>query len=174
MAGSVFRRQVGSVKAVSSVSFDIRHGETFGLVGESGCGKTTVGRLLVALDRATSGSIRFDRVEMDRLSGGELRSRRRELQPMFQDPYASLNPRMRVGAIIGEPLRSIRWGPRRSRRPRSVRSPVNFSLSEQSFDRYPHEFSGGQRQRIGLARALALDPKLIVADEPVLALDVSI
>ena len=174
MSGTVFRHQTGSVKAVSDVTFDIRRGETFGLVGESGCGKTTLGHLIVALDRATSGSITFDGVEMSALSGRDLRSRRRDLQLMFQDPYASLDPRMRVGSIIREPLKvhGVGSAADQAERVRSLLGEVG--LSKDAVDRYPHEFSGGQRQRIGLARALALDPKLIVADEPVSALDVSI
>ena len=149
-------------------------GETFGLVGESGCGKTTVGRLLVTLDRATAGSIRFEGVEMSSLGSGALRARRRDLQLMFQDPYASLDPRMRVGTIIREPLKvhSVGTGSEQDDKVRSLLEEVG--LSRDSVDRYPHEFSGGQRQRIGLARALALDPRMIVADEPVSALDVSI
>ncbi len=174
MSGAVFRRQVGSVKAVSGVTFTIRKGETFGLVGESGCGKTTVGRLLVSLDRATSGSIRFEGDEMSSLGAADLRNRRRDLQLMFQDPYASLDPRMRVGTIIREPLKVHGVGSKESQEEK-VRSLLDeVGLSRTSVDRYPHEFSGGQRQRIGLARALALDPKMIVADEPVSALDVSI
>ncbi|MGD0881008.1 MAG: ABC transporter ATP-binding protein [Acidimicrobiales bacterium] len=174
MAGGVFRHQVGSVKAVSDVTFAIRRGETFGLVGESGCGKTTIGRLLVALDRANSGSIRFDEVEISRMGGRTLQGRRRDLQLMFQDPYASLDPRMRVGTIIREPLKVNKVGSG-SEQVEKVRSLLDeVGLSRSSVDRYPHEFSGGQRQRIGLARALALDPKVIVADEPVSALDVSI
>jgi oligopeptide/dipeptide ABC transporter ATP-binding protein len=174
MSGTVFRHQTASVKAVSNLTFDIRRGETFGLVGESGCGKTTLGHLIVALDRATSGSIRFDGVEMSSLSGRDLRNRRRDLQLMFQDPYASLDPRMRVGSIIREPLKVHGAGSAgdQAEKVRSLLSEVG--LSKDSVDRYPHEFSGGQRQRIGLARSLALDPKLIVADEPVSALDVSI
>jgi oligopeptide/dipeptide ABC transporter ATP-binding protein len=174
MSGGIFRHQTGSVKAVSNVTFDIRRGETFGLVGESGCGKTTLGHLIVALDRMTSGSIRFDGIEMSSLSGQELRSRRRDLQLMFQDPYASLDPRMRVGTIIREPLKvhGVGSADQQAQRVRALLGEVG--LSKDSVDRYPHEFSGGQRQRIGLARALALDPKLIVADEPVSALDVSI
>ncbi len=174
MSGAVFRRQVASVKAVSGVTFDIRRGETFGLVGESGCGKTTVGRLLVSLDRATSGTIRFEGDEMSALAGTDLRNRRRDLQLMFQDPYASLDPRMRVGTIIREPLKVHGVGSRAQQEEKVGTLLDEVGLSRTSTDRYPHEFSGGQRQRIGLARALALDPKMIVADEPVSALDVSI
>ena len=174
MSGSVFRHQVASVKAVSGVSLDIRKGETFGLVGESGCGKTTVGRLLVSLDRATSGTIRFEGDEMSSLGAADLRNRRRDLQLMFQDPYASLDPRMRVGTIIREPLKVHKVGSREEQAEKVGSLLDEVGLSRTSVDRYPHEFSGGQRQRIGLARALALDPKLIVADEPVSALDVSI
>jgi peptide/nickel transport system ATP-binding protein len=174
LAGGVFRHAVGTVKAVSGVSFDVHEGETFGLVGESGCGKTTVGRLMVALDRPQHGSVRFEGEDIHRLRGGALRRRRRDLQLMFQDPYASLDPRMRVGTIIREPLKVQRVGTAadQHQRVRSLLSEVG--LSPEAAERYPHEFSGGQRQRIGLARALALEPRLIVADEPVSALDVSI
>lgn len=174
LTGGVFRRQTGSVKAVTDVSFAIRRGETFGLVGESGCGKTTIGRMLVALDRANSGSIVFEGADIASMGGRALQSRRRDLQLMFQDPYASLDPRMRVGTIIREPLKVNRVGTA-DEQTEKVRSLLDeVGLSRAAVDRYPHEFSGGQRQRIGLARALALDPKLIVADEPVSALDVSI
>jgi peptide/nickel transport system ATP-binding protein len=174
MAGSVIRHQIGTVKAVSDISFTIRRGETFGLVGESGCGKTTVGRLLVALERPVSGTIRFEGDEVNRLTGTALRHRRRDLQLMFQDPYASLDPRMRVGSIVREPLKVQRVGSGSEQRDRVQQLLKEVGLSPEAVARYPHEFSGGQRQRIGLARALALDPKLIVADEPVSALDVSI
>jgi peptide/nickel transport system ATP-binding protein len=174
MAGGVFRRQVGSVKAVSDVSFAIRRGETFGLVGESGCGKTTIGRLLVALERANSGSIVFEGGDIATMSTRGLSSRRRDLQLMFQDPYASLDPRMRVGTIVREPLKVNKVGSGDDQTAKVLSLLDEVGLSPAAVDRYPHEFSGGQRQRIGLARALALDPKLIVADEPVSALDVSI
>jgi peptide/nickel transport system ATP-binding protein len=162
------------VKAVSDVTFSIRQGETFGLVGESGCGKTTVGRSIVSLEHPNSGSVWFEGDDLARMSRGELRKRRRDLQLMFQDPYASLDPRMRVGSIIREPLDIQGVGTAATRRERVRDLLAEAGLSAEAVGRYPHEFSGGQRQRIGLARALALEPKVIVADEPVSALDVSI
>jgi peptide/nickel transport system ATP-binding protein len=174
LGGGVIRRTIGSVKAVSDVSFTVRRGETFGLVGESGCGKTTVGRLIVALERPKAGTIRFEGQDVHDLGGSAMRTRRRDLQLMFQDPYASLDPRMRVGSIIREPLRVQGVGNSEEQRARVRTLLAEVGLSEQAMGRYPHEFSGGQRQRIGLARALALEPKLVVADEPVSALDVSV
>ena len=173
-AGVVFQRRVGTVKAVSDVTFTIRQGETFGLVGESGCGKTTIGRLVVALERPTAGSITFEGENLEALGSRALRRRRRDMQMMFQDPYASLDPRMRVAGILKEPLdvQGVGSGAERRRMVRDLLGEVG--LPPGAAELYPHEFSGGQRQRIGLARALALDPKLIVADEPVSALDVSI
>ncbi len=163
-----------SVKAVSDISLTIRRGETFGLAGESGCGKSTLGRIVSGHEHPTSGAVRIDGKEILRLKGSELRRGRSELQLMFQDPYASLNPRMRVGAIIREPLLVQGSGNRRQQWERVAELLDETGLSRRAIDLYPHEFSGGQRQRIGLARALALSPRLIVADEPVSALDVSI
>jgi peptide/nickel transport system ATP-binding protein len=174
LAGGVLRRRVGVVHAVSDVTLTVRRGETFGLVGESGCGKTTMGRMMVALEHPTAGTVRFEDSVLSDLSGRELRRRRQDVQLMFQDPYASLDPRMRVGTIVREPLKVQKVGSADEQKDRVASLLREVGLSPQSADRYPHEFSGGQRQRIGLARALALEPKLVVADEPVSALDVSI
>ncbi|MGC8460317.1 MAG: ABC transporter ATP-binding protein [Candidatus Dormibacteria bacterium] len=162
------------VHAVSDVSLTLRRQETFGLVGESGCGKTTLGRLIVGLEQLTSGHILIEGVDMSRLRGKRLKAMRREVQMMFQDPYASLDPRMRVGNIVREPLAIHHMGTAKEQRQHVKDLLHDVGLSEDAMDRLPYEFSGGQRQRIGLARALALHPKLIVADEPVSALDVSI
>jgi peptide/nickel transport system ATP-binding protein len=164
----------GTVKAVSGVSFSVHAGETFGLVGESGCGKTTIGRMIVALEPPTHGSVHSEGTEVTSLRGNALRSRRRDLQMVFQDPYDSLDPRLRVGAILREPLEIQGIGTRREQMARVRELLDEVGLPPSSLERYPHEFSGGQRQRIGLARALALNPRMIVADEPVSALDVSI
>jgi peptide/nickel transport system ATP-binding protein len=172
--GAVLRRMVSAVHAVSDVSFSVPAGTTFGLVGESGCGKSTIAKMIVALEKPDSGQVMLAGSDVSRLGGGELRRRRRDLQLMFQDPHASLDPRMRVGSIIGEPLAIQHVGGRQARRDRVVELLAEVGLPRGAVDRYPHEFSGGQRQRIGLARALALNPQLIVADEPVSALDVSI
>ncbi len=173
-AGAILQRRVASVHAVSGVSFTVSAGETFGLVGESGCGKTTIGRVVVALERPDAGAVLLGGQDVSALSGGELRRQRRDLQLMFQDPYSSLDPRMRVGSIIREPLSIQRVGSRRDQVRRVFELLDEVGLPRSAVERYPHEFSGGQRQRIGLARALTLSPKLIVADEPVSALDVSI
>jgi oligopeptide/dipeptide ABC transporter ATP-binding protein len=173
-SGALVQKQLGTVKAVSNVSIAIRQGETFGLVGESGCGKTTMGRMVVALEHPTSGRLHFEGEDFTDLGGGALRRRRRDLQMMFQDPYASLDPRMRVGTILREPLKVQRIGSGVEQRQRVLRILDEVGLPARAAELYPHEFSGGQRQRIGLARTLVLEPKLIVADEPVSALDVSI
>jgi peptide/nickel transport system ATP-binding protein len=174
ITSGVLQRKVGSVKAVSGVSFSVPAGTTFGLVGESGCGKTTIGKMIVALETPSSGAVTLGDLNVSKLHGTELRRKRRDLQLMFQDPHSSLDPRMRVGAIIGEPLAIQRLGSRRAQRDRVFELLGEVGLPRNAVERYPHEFSGGQRQRIGLARALTLNPRLIVADEPVSALDVSI
>jgi oligopeptide/dipeptide ABC transporter ATP-binding protein len=170
----VFSRVAAHVQAVDDVSFSIRRGETFGLVGESGCGKTTAGRAVLRLIEPDSGEIRFDGVDLRRLGVEELRLRRRDMQIIFQDPYASLNPRMTIRGIVGEPFAIHKLASGSERDDRVAQLLRTVGLDPSVINRYPHEFSGGQRQRIGIARALALKPKLIVADEPVSALDVSI
>lgn len=173
-SGIVFQRQVGAVRAVDDVSFDVYRGETLGLVGESGCGKSTTGRTILQLYRPTAGSVQFEGKELTSMKGEELRAMRREMQIIFQDPFASLNPRMTVGNIVSEPLRihNIMRGKELREYVESLLEKVG--LNPFYINRYPHEFSGGQRQRIGIARALALNPKFIVCDEPISALDVSI
>jgi oligopeptide transport system ATP-binding protein len=172
--GIIFQRKVGAVRAVDGLSFAIRKGETMGLVGESGCGKSTTGRAILQLHRPTSGTVQFEGVELTRLKGEPLRKMRRQMQMIFQDPYASLNPRMTVGSIIGEPLdiHNLAKGKEKQQRVEELLRVVG--LNPYFANRYPHEFSGGQRQRIGIARALAVNPSFIVCDEPISALDVSI
>jgi peptide/nickel transport system ATP-binding protein len=174
VTSGIMQRRVAAVHAVSDVSFSVSAGTTFGLVGESGCGKTTIGKMIVALEKPNSGSITLAGVDVSKLRGAELRRKRRDLQLMFQDPHSSLDPRMRVGTIIGEPLAVQHLGSKRAQRDRVYELLSEVGLPRNAVERYPHEFSGGQRQRIGLARALTLNPRLIVADEPVSALDVSI
>ncbi len=173
--GIVFKKTFGHVRAVDGVSFDVREGETLGIVGESGCGKSTLGRLLMGLETATSGSIKILGEEITTLSAGDMRRMRRNIQIVLQDPYSSLDPRMTVGDIVGEPF-EIHGDvvPRKNRR-KSVQELLDVvGLNPDHINRYPHQFSGGQRQRIGIARALSLRPKVIVCDEPVSALDVSV
>ncbi len=172
--GIIRERHVGDVRAVDDVTFEIKRGETLGLVGESGCGKSTTGRAILRLSQPTGGKIFFDGQDVTKVEGSELRRLRRRMQMIFQDPYASLDPRMTAGSIVGEPLdiHSVGSTTERRERVRDLLSIVGLNPAYAS--RYPHEFSGGQRQRIGVARALALDPDLIIADEPISALDVSI
>ena len=173
--GILIQRQVGSIRAVDGLDFDLIKGETLGLVGESGCGKSTTGRAILQLHRPTAGSVRFEGVELTETSGPDLRQMRRRMQMIFQDPYASLNPRMTVGSIVGEPLDVHQLGNSRTDRQERVRELLEIvGLNPYFVNRYPHEFSGGQRQRIGVARALAVNPSFIVCDEPISALDVSI
>src|SRR4051794_3946408 len=173
--GIVFQKQVGAVRAVDGISFDVRRGEALGIVGETGCGKSTTARLMNRLLEPTSGSIKINDQEMAGLSRKKLKPLRRDVQMIFQDPYSSLNPRKTVGAIISEPfiIHNLKKG--EGERKRAVQDLIEqVGLNPEHYNRYPHEFSGGQRQRIGVARALALQPKMIIADEPVSALDVSI
>jgi oligopeptide transport system ATP-binding protein len=174
-AGLLGQRVVGDIKAVDDVSFTVHEGETVGLVGESGCGKTTTVRCILQLERPTAGEVRFEGRDLTRLSEAELRAVRRRIQVIFQDPYGSLNPRMTVGQILREPLRVHGLAPERSAADARVADLLSMvGLGGTLADRYPHELSGGQRQRVGIARALAVEPRLIVCDEPVSALDVSI
>ena len=173
-SGIIFQRKVADVRAVDGISFEIRRGETLGLVGESGCGKSTTGKAILQLTRPTEGSVIFDGTDLTKVKGGELRRFRRRMQMIFQDPYASLNPRMSVGSIISEPLTIHRLASGKEKKERVQQLLQTVGLNPYFANRFPHEFSGGQRQRIGIARALAVQPDFIVCDEPVSALDVSI
>lgn len=173
--GIIFQKQVGAIKAVDGVSFSMYKGETLGLVGESGCGKSTTGRAILQLYRPTGGNVVFEGTDLTKTNGEDLRKMRRRMQMIFQDPYASLNPRMTVGSIIGEPLEVHNIGKSKAERQQRVQELLKVvGLNPYFVNRYPHEFSGGQRQRIGIARALAVNPAFIVCDEPISALDVSI
>jgi peptide/nickel transport system ATP-binding protein/oligopeptide transport system ATP-binding protein len=174
-SGIIFQRRIGAVQAVDDVSFDVQRGEALGIVGETGCGKSTTARLVVRLLEPSAGTVRFEGEDITSLRGGRLKELRREMQMIFQDPYSSLNPRKTVGSIIGEPfaIHGLLTDPG-ARRKRVQELMDRVGLNPEHYNRYPHEFSGGQRQRIGVARAIALEPKLLVADEPVSALDVSI
>ena len=173
-SGVIVQRKVGAVRAVDGLSFDVMRGETLGLVGESGCGKSTTGRAILQLEKLTAGHVLYEGADLARLHGGALRRQRRRMQMIFQDPYASLNSRMSLGHIVGEPLLVHNLRPRDEREDR-VKELLNLvGINPNTINRYPHEFSGGQRQRIGIARALAVEPNFIVCDEPISALDVSI
>ncbi len=174
ITSGIFQRTVGQIKAVDGLDFQIYKGETLGLVGESGCGKSTTGRAILQLYRPTAGHVYFDDVDLTTMKGDALRKQRRRMQMIFQDPYASLNPRMTVGAIVGEPLEVHGIGNKKQNRERVQELLRIVGLNPYFVNRYPHEFSGGQRQRIGVARALAVNPEFIVLDEPISALDVSI
>ena len=173
-SGVVFQRKVGAVRAVDGLTFDIRSGETLGLVGESGCGKSTTGRAILQLIRPTTGACSTRAATSPTLKGGKLREQRKRMQMIFQDPYASLNGRMTIGDIIGEPLLVHRMGGKTERKAKVRELLETVGINPNTLNRYPHEFSGGQRQRIGIARALAVEPNFIVCDEPISALDVSI
>jgi len=173
-AGVIFQRKVADVKAVDGISFAIKRGETLGLVGESGCGKSTTGKAILQLIRPTAGHVGFEGEDLTKLSGGKLRRFRRKMQMIFQDPYASLNPRMSVGSIIGEPITIHKLASGKEKKEKVQNLLTTVGLNPYFANRFPHEFSGGQRQRIGIARALAVEPDFIVCDEPVSALDVSI
>ena len=173
--GGVLQRQVGEVKAVDGVSFDLYRGETLGIVGESGCGKSTLGRLLMRLEEPTDGTVEFDGRQMYDQSGSDMRAMRRDIQIVFQDPYTSLNPRRTVGEIVGEPFEIHPDAvPKKGRRAKVQELLELVGLNPEHINRYPHQFSGGQRQRIGIARGIALNPKVLICDEPVSALDVSV
>ena len=173
--GIVFQTKIGAVRAVDGVSFDVRRGETLGIVGETGCGKSTTAKLIMRLLDATSGQVMFEGQDITNVRGARMKAIRREMQLIFQDPYSSLNPRKTVGSIIGEPFVIHGLKKDRGERKRAVQELMEtVGLNPEHYNRYPHEFSGGQRQRIGVARALALQPKMLIADEPVSALDVSI
>jgi len=172
--GIIIRKHVGDIKAVDNLSFDIKRGETLGLVGESGCGKSTTGRAILRVYQPTDGSVEFNGVELTKLQGEELRMMRRNIQMIFQDPYASLDPRKTVGSIVGEPLEVHKIASGKVLKDRVSELLEIVGLNPSFINRYPHEFSGGQRQRVGIARALAVNPEFIVCDEPISALDVSI
>ncbi len=172
--GGIIRRRIGAVRAVTDVSFSLRHGETLGIVGESGCGKSTLGRAICRLYEPTSGSIQFMGQDFGALQKEKLKAARRNMQMVFQDPYASLNPRMSVRDILEEPFRLHKIGTAQERLDRIIGLLEKVGMRPNTLNRYPHEFSGGQRQRLGIARAIAMNPKLVICDEPVSALDVSI
>ena len=174
IVGGILRNKIGDVRAVDGVTFDVRKGETLGLVGESGCGKSTIGRAMIRLREATEGTVKFDGVNLTTLRPGELRKMRRRMQIIFQDPYGSLDPRMTVGSIISEPLETHNLARGQEKVARVAQLLELVGLDPRYINRYPHEFSGGQRQRIGVARSLAVEPEFIVCDEPISALDVSI